>query len=426
MMLTGRFRMQQIPRRTLLKTAGAAPLISAAHGRTEEDEPPPAQGEPPSTPNMLGAYGGWAAEAAPDPPRLSFRQPMFADPAAWRPWARSQFHERLMQPGGVATPVPALLRQFEFDGLSIEQLQWQLPFGPPTNALFLKPARASGKLPGILGLHDHGGQKFFGLEKITRTSNHLHPVMERHQNQYYGGVAWANELARRGYAVLVHDVFTFGSRRIRLADVPANIRDNLAEVNPDSEEDIRRYNQFAANHEHIVAKSLFCAGFTWPGVCVFDDRRALDYLASRPEVDATRLGCAGLSGGGLRTVLLTGADERIRCSCCAGMMTTWRDYLLHKSYTHTWMVYVPGLPRDLDYPEVLGIAVPNPVLVLNNRQDQLFTMPEMQRADAILTAVYQKAAAPERYRASFYDGPHKFDREMQKEAFAWFDRWLKG
>ena len=35
-----------------------------------------------------------------------------------------------------------------------------------------------------------------------------------------------------------------------------------------------------------------------------------------------------------------------------------------------------------------------------------------------------RGGAPERYRASFYDGPHKFDREMQKEAFVWFDRWL--
>jgi hypothetical protein len=89
------------------------------------------------------------------------------------------------------------------------------------------------------------------------------------------------------------------------------------------------------------------------------------------------------------------------------------------------MCYVPGLPRDLDYPEILGLAVPNPVLVLNNRQDALFTMPEMERADRILTEVYKKAGAPDHYKASFYDGPHKFDREMQKEAFAWFDRWLK-
>ena len=416
--------MQKTPRRTLLRSAAAAMLVPGAYGWADGYEQVPVQGES-VTMNMLGAYGTWAAEALHDPPRLSFRQPMFTDPAAWRPVARSQFRERLMQPGGATTPAPVMLRQFEFDGLSMEHLQWQLPFGPPTEALLLKPAGARGKLPGIVGLHDHGGQKYFGMRKITQTSNDPHPVMRRHQEQYYGGAAWANELARRGYAVLVHDTFTFGSRRMRLADLPPNVRNNMVEVNPDSEEEIQRYNQFAGNHEHLIAKSLFCAGLTWPGVFVFDDQRALDYLASRPDVDATRIGCAGLSGGGLRTVMLAGADERIRCSCCVGMMTTWRDYLLNKSFTHTWMVYVPGLPRDLDYPEVLGICAPNPVLVLNNRQDSLFTMPEMQRADAILTSVYKKAKAPERYRASFYDGPHKFDREMQKEAFEWFDRWLK-
>jgi hypothetical protein len=52
-------------------------------------------------------------------------------------------------------------------------------------------------------------------------------------------------------------------------------------------------------------------------------------------------------------------------------------------------------------------------------------MPEMERADRILTEVYRKAGAADHYRANFYDGPHKFDRDMQKDAFAWFDRWLK-
>jgi dienelactone hydrolase len=374
---------------------------------------------------MIGAYGEWAAQAMQDPPRLSFRQPMFKSVDAWRPVARSRYRELLLGPGGAATPVAAVQHKLEFDGLAIEHIQWQLPYGPPTEALVLKPAGATGKLPGVVGLHDHGGNKYFGLRKITRMSKDPHPLMLRHQERYYSGVAWANELARRGYVVLVHDTFTFGSRRMRLADLPANIRNDLVEANPEAEDEIQRYNQFAGGHEHLIAKSLFSAGMTWPGVFVFDDQRAVDYLVSRPDVDPTRIGCGGLSGGGLRTVMLTGADERIRCSCCVGMMTTWRDYLLNKCYTHTWMCYVPGLPRDLDYPEVLGLGAPNPVLVLNNRQDALFTMPEMERADQMLGEVYKKAGKPEHYRASFYDGPHKFDAAMQKEAFEWFDRWLK-
>lgn len=377
------------------------------------------------TPNMVGAYGEWLSKNVDDPARLSFRQPQFQNVDAWRPVARARYRELLCQPANSGTPVATVKHHLEFDGLEIEDLEWQLPYGPPTQAMLLKPKGAKGKLPGIVGLHDHGGNKYFGLRKITRMSKDPHPLMIRHQDHYYGGLAWANEIARRGYVVIVHDAFLFGSRRIRWADVPGNIRNNQVESSPEAEEEIVRYNQFAAAQESLVAKSFSCSNLSWPGVFVSEDQRALDYLASRPEVDATRIGCCGLSGGGLRTVMLTGADERIRCATAVGMMTTWRDYLLNKAYTHTWMCYLHGLPKELDYPEVLGLAAPNPVMVLNNRQDALFTMPEMERADRMLAEVYKKAGVPEKYSGKFYDGPHKFDAPMQKDAFDWLDRWLK-
>jgi dienelactone hydrolase len=374
---------------------------------------------------MLGAYGEWAAGLVPDPPRLSFRRGEWNNLERWRESARRRYLEVLARPAAAGVPKATVHHRFQYDGLEVEDLSWQLPYGPPTAALVLKPAGARGRLPGVVALHDHGGNKYFGRRKITRISDDLHPVMREHQTRYYGGVAWANELARRGYVVLVHDAFTFASRRMRVGDLPPVIKGDLTEGAPESEEEIQRYNRFAANHEHLIAKSLFCAGTTWPGVFVGEDQRALDYLCSRPDVEPKRVGCCGLSGGGLRTVYLSGADERIRCACCVGMMTTWRDYLLNKCYTHTWMIYIPGLPPDLDYPEILGLAAPNPVLVLNNSQDQLFTVPEMERADRILNEVYKKAKASDRYQAKFYPGPHKFDRQMQADAFAWLDRWLK-
>ena len=144
----------------------------------------------------------------------------------------------------------------------------------------------------------------------------------------------------------------------------------------------------------------------------------------RPEVDPSRVGCGGLSGGGLRTCYLAGLDDRIACAVCVGMMTTWRDYLLNKSYTHTWMIYIPHLPHELDYPEILGLRAPRPALVLNDVDDELFTLPEMQRADAMLNAIYAGSGGSDRYRCSYYPGPHKFDQPMQAEAFDWFDRWL--
>lgn len=376
-------------------------------------------------PSMLGAYGDWAAGIVPDPPRLSFRRNEFKDVAAWKRQARQRYLDALLQPNTGGTPRATVQHHVEFDGLEIEHLNWQLPYGPPTEALLLKPKGARGKLPGVVALHDHGGNKYFGTRKITRMSKDPHPLMIKHQDHYYSGTAWANELARRGYVVLVHDAFTFASRRMRPGDLPQIIKRDLEEKDPESPAEIQAYNRFAGDHEHLIAKSLFCAGTTWPGVFAAEDQRAVDYLCSRPEVDANRVGCCGLSGGGLRTVYLSGADPRIKCSCAVGMMTTWRDYLLNKCYTHTWMIYIPALSRDLDYPEILGLAVPNPVMVLNNREDQLFTLPEMERADRILTDVYKKAGASDRYQAKFYPGRHKFDKDMQSDAFAWFDRWLK-
>jgi dienelactone hydrolase len=376
--------------------------------------------------NMIGQYGPWAAAIAGDEPgRLSFRRPQWTEVEPWRATARPRVLDYLAQPDTGALPEVTVQRQYDYDGLHIEELSWQLPYGPPTEAVFLKPAGVFGQLPGVLVLHDHAANKYFGCRKISQSGPERHPLMVEHQAHYYGGRAWANELAKRGYAVLAPDAFPFASRRVRLEYVPAEIRAELAGTEPETVENIEAYNHWAAEHESIMAKSLFCAGTTWPGVFLAEDQRALDVLCSRPDVDAGRVGCGGLSGGGLRTVFLAGLDERIRCAVCVGMMTTWRDFLLHKCYTHTWMVYVPLLPRDLDYPEILGLRLPQPTLVLNDSDDELFTLPEMKRAAQILQAIYDKAGAGESYRCTFYPGPHKFDLAMQAEAFDWFDQWLK-
>jgi dienelactone hydrolase len=376
--------------------------------------------------NMIGAYGPWAANlVGSGPAELSFRNRRFRSLAAWRRKAMAKAREFIAEPVLPWRPRVRVERRREAEGLVFEELSWQLPYGPRTEALFMKPAGARGRLPGILALHDHAGKKYFGLEKISRAPGGQHPLMREHQQGYYGGFAWANEVARRGYAVLVPDAFPFASRRVRYADVSAVLVAGRREPRRGSARDIAEYNAWAASHEHIMAKSLFCAGTTWPGVFLYEDRRALDYLCSRPDVDPARVGCGGLSGGGMRTVFLGGTDPRIRAAVCVGLMTTWRDCLLDKCHTHTWMLYVPGLPRYLDFPEILGLRVPLATMVLNDSDDQLFTLPEMRRADRILRGVYAKAGAAGRYRCSFYPGPHKFDLAMQREAFDWFDRWLK-
>ncbi len=378
--------------------------------------------------NMLGAYGALGEAVLGDgPAELSFRNARFTDVDAWRTEARAKAYELLASPDLGGVPGPKVIAETVIDGVSAQRVQWQLPYGPATDAVVLRPVGAKGRLPGVLGLHCHAGAKYFGWRKIADDGSPINPELAAIRKEEYEEIAWANRLAKRGYVVLCHDGFAFGSRRVRLADVPPRIRWNNAEDVSESEppEQIRAYNDWARQHEHVLAKSLFCAGTTWPGVVVAEDQRALDVLCARDDVDPERIGCGGLSGGGLRTVLLGGMDERVKCAVCVGLMTTWRDGMLSKSHTHTWMWYVPRLPRYLDWPELLALRVPLPTMVLNNNEDELFTLSEMHRADGITRQVFEKAGAPERYRCTFHPGLHKFDLKMQDEAFDWYDRWLK-
>ena len=376
--------------------------------------------------NLIGPYGSWAAGlTGKDLPSLSFRRPEFRKIESWRKAAKKRLSERLAIPDTGRIPEVIRIKEYTYDGLHIEELRWQLPYGRPTDAILLKPLNATGKLPGILGFHDHGGNKYFGTRKITRTSDNQHPLMVTHQQEYYEGRAWANEIARKGYVVLVPDAFPFASRRVMMQDIPVQQRQGLNDNNPEDPVNIEAYNRWAGQHEHIMAKSLFSAGTTWPGVFLAEDMKALDILCSRDDVDNGRIGCAGLSGGGMRTVFTGGFNSRIKCAVCVGFMTTWRDFLLNKSFTHTWMTYVPLLPKELDFPEILGLRVPLPTMVLNDNEDALYTPDEMKRADVILAEIYKKAGATDKYKCSYYPGPHKFDAAMQKEAFDWFDKWLK-
>jgi len=88
------------------------------------------------------------------------------------------------------------------------------------------------------------------------------------------------------------------------------------------------------------------------------------------------------------------------------------------------MIYIPLLAKYLDFPEIMGLRVPLPTMVLCDIEDQLFTIAEMKKADAILKEIYAKAGASENYQGRFYPGEHKFDSQMQEDAFDWFDRWL--
>ena len=100
-------------------------------------------------------------------------------------------------------------------------------------------------------------------------------------------------------------------------------------------------------------------------------------------------------------------------------MTTWRDFAAHRSYAHSWDVYVPGLPRLLDFPDVLTLRMPAATLVQSLRGDHLFSYAEMRRAHRKLRDAFRLANAGAALTERIYPGRHRFSIAMQDDAFAW-------
>jgi dienelactone hydrolase len=351
---------------------------------------------------------------------LSFLDNRWKEVAVWKAAARARLDEFLAYEPPACELAPRVLSVRENGGIVTELVSWAQPFGPRTEAYVVRPAGRAEKLPGVVALHDHSDFKYFGKEKLVACGEEPRVLAEL-KREIYAGRSWANELAARGYVVLVPDSFLWGSRRVSPESVPESDARGVLKEAPGSPAYIDAYNSFAAGYETIIAKTLFLAGATWTGIMAWEDRRAVDYLVTRADVDASRIGCGGLSGGGLRTIYLAALDDRVRCAVCSGFMSTAREMLTGVARKHTWMSQVPHLSALMDLPDIASLHGPLPLMVQCDRDDPLWTLAGQEQACARIAEVYAKMGARESFRGAFYPGPHKFDLPMQRDAFDWFD-----
>ena len=160
-----------------------------------------------------------------------------------------------------------------------------------------------------------------------------------------------------------------------------------------------------------------------------DALRAIDYLATRPDVDLSRgVGMTGVSGGGETTVTCALLDERIRCIapvCCAGAQAVIgaRDF-----FTSCPETMGPGLlGAGIDVPEKLALAAPLPCLVVSGALDEVFYPAMVKPAVAVARTVYERLSVPDRF-AHFEqpDSGHAYTPVMAERVAEWMRRWLCG
>ncbi len=367
-------------------------------------------------PQLGSLYPSVQSLADSSPLELSFLRPEFLDLASWQPRARRRLLELLLYSPAPISPDVHLVSKTQREGYREERLSFRTSaqFRVPAHVLIPDgPAQAR---PGIVLLHDHGGFYLWGREKVI-VNDDEHPSLTRFKKQYYAGRSIGTELVRQGYVVIAIDMFYWGERRLILsASVPA-LRERTAAL---TEQQVNDFNSWAGQNEQLMARSLLTAGVTWPGIALWDDIRTLDYLASRPEVDPSRLACLGLSVGGYRSFMLAALDPRIKAAVDVCWMTTFAAQIeSHVANTMGESFVVPGMYRYFDLPDLAAAIAPRALMVIMGSRDGLFPGKAMTASFDKIRQCYEKANAPSEQRCRVFDAPHEFNLNMQGDVWEW-------
>ncbi len=182
-------------------------------------------------------------------------------------------------------------------------------------------------------------------------------------------------------------------------------------------------NQHAmAGLQEILLGQSLARTFIWDGM------RGLDYLTSLPEVDASRLGVTGSSGGGTLTTYISMLDPRVKAASIVTFITSLPRKIAARNLDPEADPEqdIPGLlAAGLDHTEFVGMIAPRPVLIGSAARD-FFPIEGTRQTFAEVQSLYKKIGAPERIKMVEFDHPHMYSQPLREATYAWFDKWLKG
>ncbi len=315
-----------------------------------------------------------------------------------------------------------LLGRFEHDGYIAEEIRFTGT--PPLRipATVLIPSPGSGPFPAVVALHDMGGFRSFGREKLLAFPGEP-AALTQHRQVYYGGKSIMEELVRQGYLVIAIDSFNFGERTTAAAHDPDTFKQKRLSWSESEENQWSR--QIASENEGLVRNIMF-TGRTLPGLILDEDRRTVDYLCSRGDVDSRRIGCIGLSYGAYRANTLGGLDRRIKAAVSVCWTSTSAGVLGYNVRGAIgWFILVSGLFEQLDMPDLQALTAPRAFLAISGWQDTLMQPFGIAQAHLYLRQCYERAGCPEKLGSLVYDVPHEFNPTMQEDAMGWLDQLLK-
>ncbi len=177
-------------------------------------------------------------------------------------------------------------------------------------------------------------------------------------------------------------------------------------------------------HGEMTAATLLPTGQTLAGLQVYENSRALAYLATRPEVDAARVGVTGASGGGNQTMYAIAMIDGLKAAVPVCSVGNYRSYL---GTACCMCELVPGALTFTEEWGVLGLAAPKPLMVINATRDAVqFSVSEARKTITGLEAVYAPFGHPRSLRHAIFESGHDYNKAMREAAYGWFAHHLAG
>lgn len=275
---------------------------------------------------------------------------------------------------------PVVTGKIEREDFTVEKLHFQsLPHLYVTANLYL-PKHPTNPAPAVLYVCGHAVAATNGVSFGNKTAYQQHGI-------------W---FARNGYVCLIIDTVQWG-------EITGHHRGTYSE------------GQWWWNSR----------GYTPAGIETWNAIRALDYLASRPEVDPGRIGVTGRSGGGAYSWYLAAMDDRVKVIAPVSGITDLQNHIVDGSVDHHCDCMFFVNTYRWDYPMLAALCAPRPLMLGNADTDRLFPVSGVMRTHETVKRIYELYGAKTNFGLVMVPGLHKDVQDLQVPAFRWFNIHLK-
>ena len=288
---------------------------------------------------------------------------------------------------------PRITEQIEFDEFTRQRVEIQTEPGVIMPFFVLIPKEGHPPYPAVIAPHGHcsGGKvAVAGCREIPQIADAIS------QYNYDYGV----QFTRAGFITFCPDARGFGERQEEAAKGSI--------LSPSCQ---------------WINNMAYPLGQTVTGMWAWDIHRLVDYIVSRNDCAAARIGCAGLSGGGLQTLWASALDPRIRCAVISGYLYGYKESLLdlHKNCSCN---YVPHLYEYVDMGDIAALIAPRPLLVETGTKDSLNGPSGLANVISqmrIIRKSYRVHGAGKLVHHDIFEGEHRWNGT---EAIPWMKRHL--